>query len=287
MSDINTASNKEKPGLDTYHSGWVSYFLAIHVVGAVGMVYGVFGAAWATIVFTIVYYFLCHLAITIGAHRLCAHRTFRTTKPFQYVLVLLFSGVMQGPITWWAGKHRLHHEKSDVRGEDPHTPEDGFLHAHIFWQLKRRGLAPPPTRHVLAFGRPEFSPAMWQTRRYMVLGILMAFVVPTAFCALWSDWLGGLLVGGFARLLFQYHLTWIVNSIGHTWGEHHGGGSTNQRGLLGQFLAIMTVGESNHASHHDAPLSYRIGRDPGQIDPGARVLEILAWLGIVSELKTK
>lgn len=275
--------------LDEYHWGWVMYFLLVHILGITGVIYAFVYASWPTIIFALGYYFLCHLAITIGGHRLYAHRSFKTFKVVQYVLVLLFSGVMQGPVTWWAGKHRLHHEKSDIPGEDPHTPKDGFLHAHGLWVMKKRGLTVPPDKHLLAFYRPnsEFGPAKWQADHHLVLGIVMAFLLPLAICSLWGDSLGGILVGGFARLLFQYHFTWIVNSIGHYHGETEGHGSaTNQRGIWGVFLAIMTVGESNHAGHHSAPAHYRIGRKGGLIDPGAWIIELLSRWKIVWDLKT-
>lgn len=272
--------------IDGYHWGWVTYFSVIHVVALGALLYVPF-AAWQTIVFAIVYYFLCHLSITIGAHRLYAHRSFRVVPWLHYLLVLLFSGVMQGPITWWAGKHRLHHEKSDVAGEDPHTPQDGFWHAHMLWLVKRRGLLGPPDKHVLAFRKPAFAPGRLQARYYLQLGIIMAFVLPTLCGALWGDALGGLLIGGFLRLFFQYHFTWVVNSVGHTWGEHVGGSATNQRGPLGSILAVLTVGESNHGAHHQHAGSYRIGRDPGQVDPGAWILERMAALGVVTDLKDR
>src|SRR5271156_3085293 len=33
----------------------------------------------------------------------------------------------------WLSIHRLHHHKTDVPGEDPHSPRDGRWWSHILW----------------------------------------------------------------------------------------------------------------------------------------------------------
>lgn len=295
----NTASTpSEVSPKSGYHYGWVMYFIIIHVVSVYGVYYTP-TAAWQTNVFSVSYYFYGHLSITILAHRYYAHKTFQFVAVWlHYVFLFGFCAVVQGPILWWAGKHMAHHTFADQPGRDPHTPNDGFWWAHMGWLLSHQGLSAP--RQVTTFlpregnkekpGDPKmrFAPGRWQSAsptRAFFLGVFAAFVVPTLICSLWGDPLGGLLVGGFARLLFQYHFTWIVNSLGHYWGEREGGSSTNQVGVFGKVLAVMTVGESNHAGHHSEALHYRIGRKPGQIDPGAWVIERLAWLGLVSDLK--
>ncbi len=275
-----------------YHGGWVTYFVVIHLLGLTGLGYLISHAAWISTwgiaAFAVVYYFLCHLAITIEAHRYYAHRSFEAPAWFHYVMVCLFSGVMQGPIIWWAGKHLHHHAESDKPGADPHTPRDGFWHAHCLWLMKHRGLAMPPPRYQAAFRRDQFAPGRWQSTYYWPLSLLMAFGVPTAVGLLVGDPLGGFLIGGCLRLVVQYHCTWVVNSLGHYWGEReHESSATNQIGVFGKVLAVLTVGESNHSGHHGQPGSYRIGRAPGQWDPGARVLEWLAHLGVCRQLNTR
>lgn len=278
---------------DRYHRGWVTYFVGIHLLGLAGLGYVVatagYWSTWAIAAFAVAYYFLCHLAITIEAHRYFAHRSFQAPSWFHYLMVILFAGVMQGPIIWWAGKHLLHHSKSDRPGEDPHTPLDGFWHAHCLWLMKERGLTQLPTKPMLAFRRPQFAAGAWQAKYHWPLGLTMAFVVPTLVGWLCGDVLGGFLIAGCLRLVFQYHLTWVVNSVGHYWGEssEKGGSATNQTGWWGKMLAVLTVGESNHAGHHDQPSSYRIGRGIDQWDPGAWVIERLAQLGVCYDLKSR
>ena len=75
--------------------------------------------------------------LTAGYHRYFCHRTFRTTRTFQFVLAWLGASAAQmGPL-WWAGHHRSHHRHSDT-GDDVHSPSaQGFLTAHFGWILSR------------------------------------------------------------------------------------------------------------------------------------------------------
>jgi stearoyl-CoA desaturase (delta-9 desaturase) len=286
-----SAQNTTLP--DHYHWGWVTFYVLLHLLGLAGLgyvfTYAGYGTTWAIIAFTVVYYFLCHLSITIGAHRYYAHRSFEAPMWFHYLVACLFSGTYQGPVLKWSGQHRQHHANSDVRGKDPHTPLDGFWHAHCLWIMKYRGLAMLPARYMASFGRPQFAAGRWQSKYYKELGIVMAFGIPTVFGFMVGDTLGGFLIGVCLRLVVQYHCTWIVNSLGHYWGEREDGrgSATNQTGIFGKVLAVITVGESNHSGHHGQPDSYRIGRRPDQWDPGAWVIEWLARRGVCYNLKLR
>jgi fatty-acid desaturase len=81
---------------DRYHRGWVAYFVTIHLLGLIGLGYSVatagYWSTWVIAAFAVVYYFLCHLAITIEAHRYYAHRSFEAPPWFHYVMVCLFAG---------------------------------------------------------------------------------------------------------------------------------------------------------------------------------------------------
>src|SRR5690349_7619785 len=62
-------------------------------------------------------YFVRMFGITAGFHRYFAHRTYKTSRVFQFVLACLgCSALQKGPL-WWAGHHRHHHRYSD-------TPQD-------------------------------------------------------------------------------------------------------------------------------------------------------------------
>lgn len=269
-----------------YHFGWVTYFTVIHILGFVGVWYAYQHAATQTIWMAVVYFFAVHLSITIGAHRYYAHRAIYPTRLLRHVLVLLFSGAAQGPIIWWAAKHIKHHFKED-QPEDPHSPlQGGFFHSHMGWVMRRDGLTMPEESYVkrvymICGGRSD--PAHWQLHNYWLTVALMAVGVPVLLGSLWGDPLGGLMVGVFARLVFQYHLTWVINSACHLWGERTGTRSATNIGLL----SILTVGESWHSNHHVNAKDFRLGRKWYEIDPGAFVIRLCFLLGLASRRPPK
>lgn len=266
----------------------VGYFALLHVLGVVGVWYALAFPNQSILISAVAYFFICHLAITVGAHRYFTHGSFEASRVVGYVLAVFFSGVAQGSAKWWAGKHLQHHECEDVSGEDPHTPRDGFFHSHMGWLLRRQGFGAPPAKYTMRFSKPGVQNEVirWHHRHHKWLIILMAFVVPTFIGLLLGDWLGGLLIIGVLRLVVQYHATWIVNSVGHTIGERGDNLATNfGRILYLPITALLTVGEAWHANHHRSSAHWRLGRKWYEFDPGAYLIWILSKFGLVSNLK--
>ena len=77
-------------------------------------------------------FFARMFGITAGYHRYFAHRTFKTSRAFQFFLALLgCTSIQKGPL-WWAAGHRRHHRYADKPG-DMHSPRDGFWYSHQAW----------------------------------------------------------------------------------------------------------------------------------------------------------
>ena len=73
--------------------------------------------------------------ITAGYHRYFAHRSYKTSRAFQFVLAWLGCSAMQKGPLWWAAHHRHHHRFSDT-DDDPHSPiAKSIWHAHVGWVL--------------------------------------------------------------------------------------------------------------------------------------------------------
>ena len=64
--------------------------------------------------------------ITAGYHRYFSHRSYRTSRWFQFVLAWIGCSAMQKGPLWWAAHHRHHHRYSD-REEDLHSPKQQRL----------------------------------------------------------------------------------------------------------------------------------------------------------------
>ncbi|MFN9571049.1 MAG: fatty acid desaturase, partial [Cyanobacteriota bacterium] len=98
---------------------------------------GVFwtGISWDAVLVCLASYVIRMFGVTAVYHRYFSHRTFRTSRFFQFLLALLATSSAQlGPL-WWAATHRHHHATADP-GIDPHSPRHhGVWGAHMGWVL--------------------------------------------------------------------------------------------------------------------------------------------------------
>ena len=71
--------------------------------------------------------YLVHMiGITVGYHRYFAHRSFKTSRAFQFVLACLGCTALQKGPLWWSAHHRHHHRHSDT-DQDVHSPVSAGL----------------------------------------------------------------------------------------------------------------------------------------------------------------
>ena len=92
---------------------------------------------WKGLVLSLVMYFAMMAVVTIGYHRYFSHRSFKTSRAFQFVLALVCQMSAQKGVLWWAAHHRHHHKYSD-KEEDLHSPTlRGFWWSHVGWILAR------------------------------------------------------------------------------------------------------------------------------------------------------
>jgi len=224
--------------------------------------------------------------LTAGYHRYFAHRSFRASRAVQLGFALLGASAAQmGPL-WWAGHHRRHHRLSDRDG-DPHSPVAGSLAwAHMGWLLCRRHVR-APIEEMSDFARvPELR---WLERWHAIAPMALA-----AGCFALGAWLERarpelgtsgpqmLAVGFLASTLALYHVTYLVNSLGHRVGAQRfetGDGSRNNA-----LLALVSLGDGWHNNHHRFPKSARHGFHWWELDPTWLGLRALAALGLVSDL---
>jgi stearoyl-CoA desaturase (delta-9 desaturase) len=188
---------------------------------------------------------------------------------------------------WWVAIHRRHHAYTDREG-DPHSPHwpyagaRGLWHAHVGWLFR-------PMHTGMSISAGEMRD-LWKTprtvavhRSYLVWGAL-GLALPTAIGFLDGDWLGGLVWGGFARLLVVSHAVWAVNSLGHARGQP-ARLARSGRARNNHWLILPTLGGGLHANHHDAPRAYTTRTGRGQVDPGGALIVVLARLGLVKNIK--
>lgn len=210
--------------------------------------------------------------VTAGYHRYFSHRAFRTSRAFQLVLALGAQCTIQKGVLWWAGHHRDHHRFSDQQ-PDVHSPLRGLLWSHVGWFLSTRYEAAPLERVKDLARFPELR---WLDRWHWVPPLLLGAAI--ASLGGWSL-VGAWLVG----LFFLHHVTFTINSLAHLWGTRpYPTGDDSRNNAL---LALLTFGEGWHNNHHWSPSSARQGFLWWQLDVTWLLLRLLAWLGIVWDVR--
>ena len=243
---------------------------------------------WNDAVVFLVTYLLVGVGVTVGFHRLFTHRSFKTGPSVRAVFAILGSAAAEGAVIEWVSTHRQHHRFSDAEG-DPHSPHVG--HRSGFWGAVR-GLFHAHVGWV--FGEPERAdenryakdlladPVVTFVNRTFFLWVLVGLAFPFWLgYAITGDWAGaltGLLWGGAVRIFVLHHATFSINSLCHFFGRKQFETGDESRDLA--WLAIPTLGEAWHNSHHAFPTSARHGLKRWQIDPSAGLIWVLEKLGL-------
>ena len=231
------------------------------------------GAPLEAVALCAVTYFVRVFGITGGYHRYFAHKSYKTSRAFQFVLAFLgASATQKGPL-WWCGTHRRHHRYTDVEG-DPHSPKDGFWYSHQGWIFDARW-GGTPTSAIRDFARyPEL---IWLNKWHFVPPIVLA-----TLCWLLAGLAG--LVWGFAiSTTLLWHATYSVNSFAHIFGTRRY--ETNDTSKNNWWVALLTLGEGWHNNHHHYQASARSGFMWWEIDVTYYVLRGLAAVGLVWDLR--
>jgi stearoyl-CoA desaturase (delta-9 desaturase) len=211
--------------------------------------------------------------ITGGYHRYFAHKAFKTSRPFQFVLALLGATATQKGPLWWAGLHRRHHAYTDRAG-DVHSPKEGFWYAHQGWIFDPRWTA-TPEEQIRDFSR--FPELVWLNRYHVVPPLLLAL----ACFAIGG--LSGVIWGYSISTTILWHSTYSVNSLAHRWGtRRYDTPDTSRNNLL---ISLLTFGEGWHNNHHHYMASARQGFFWWEIDVTYYLLRGLAAVGVVWDLR--
>ncbi len=230
---------------------------------------------------------LTMLGITVGYHRLLAHRAFRVGPAASSLLMMLGAMAAQGPPIHWVSNHRRHHQFSDENGDihSPHAPAAGLLglwHAHIGWMFT----ADPtnPARYSRDLLR---DPVLRAVNRLYPLIVALGLLLPALIGFFVDGGLvgagRGLLWGGLVRIFTVHHATWSINSITHLLGRRPY--TTSDRSTNVAWLALPSAGESWHNAHHAFPSSARFGLRWWQVDLGWWLISALRATGLASEVK--
>jgi stearoyl-CoA desaturase (delta-9 desaturase) len=245
-------------------------FILIHLCAL-----GAFWTGFTTeaVVCCIVLYVVRIFAVTGGYHRYFAHRTYKTSRVFQFILAFLAQSTAQKGALWWAAHHRSHHLLSDQPG-DLHSPvQDGFWYSHFGWLFNN-------TSDTDYSRIPDLNryPELRFLNRYHLLPPI-ALGVGTFLLFGWS----GLCVGFFLSTVLTWHATFTINSLSHVFGKRRF--STTDDSRNNWLLAIVTFGEGWHNNHHRFSSSARQGFYWYEYDITYYILKALSVFGIVWDLR--
>ena len=252
---------------------WLSSipFWGCHVVAAVGLVY--WGWSWVGFGVALIFYYLRMFGITAGYHRYFAHRSYKTSRFFQFLLALLGTLAVQKGVLWWAAHHRRHHRTLIRKRISIHLCK-GVWWSHLGWIMTTRYEATDWSRIK------DFS-------KYAELRFLNRFEFPVVIAFAVSLFLVGglpLIFWGFVvSTVLLWHGTFCINSLAHLMGRRPYPTKDGSRNSM--FLALITMGEGWHNNHHHYQYSARQGFLWWQIDMSYYILKLLSFVGVVWDLK--
>ncbi|MFK8053558.1 MAG: acyl-CoA desaturase [Woeseiaceae bacterium] len=225
--------------------------------------------------------------ITAGYHRMLAHRSFKASRPVQFVLTLFGSLAVQGGPLWWVAHHRTHHRYTETP-KDIHSPKtQGLWNAHIGWMMQSESFLEngANARDLHRFPELKFLQRNYaaiilvEIAALFLLGWLLNYFNP----ALGTSGLQILVWGFFISTVALWHATFMVNSVCHRWGSqpYDADDDSTNNWLVG----ILAIGEGWHNNHHKYPYSARHGLAWWQFDFTWIVLRAMSLVGLISELR--
>ncbi|GHO86016.1 stearoyl-CoA 9-desaturase [Dictyobacter formicarum] len=223
------------------------------------------------IVMLLIMYICITFGVTAGFHRMLTHRSFRAHPVIKFLLLVFGSMSLEGPALEWAATHVKHHAQSDKEG-DPHSPTEGFIHAHLGWLFKDR-MADP---NVYCRNLVNDRMVVFVSRTFL-LWVVLSLLIPFAV----GGW-HGLLWAGLVRIFIVHHVTWSVNSICHTFGKREF--ETTDKSRNEWIVGLLAFGEGWHNNHHAFPRSAFHGLHWWQVDFSAYLIRILEKVGLVKDV---
>src|SRR5579864_6658743 len=279
------AAERQKPMRHTLtHYAYRAVVLLVVVVPllATGLAIGLLwqrAVQWRDLVLLGTMYFFVAIGVTVGYHRMLTHRSFVPHPAVKFVLLVLGSMALEGDAIRWTATHTKHHALADRPG-DPHSPLDGFFHAHLGWIFAEPDADPKVyCRHLLRDRMVVF------VSRTHLLWVALALAIPAAIGGALGGWLGaltGLLWGGLVRQFLTHHVTWSVNSICHTFGKR--AFETNDASRNEWIVGLLAFGEGWHNNHHAFPRSAFHGLRWWQFDLSGLLIRLLERLGLAHDV---
>jgi len=185
----------------------------------------------------------------------------------------------------------MHHNHADEQ-PDPHSPLVTLFWGHMGWlfventELNKmptlekycRELVQQPYYRWLE-SRVNFAAVLLlQGALITCLGALYGAVRYGSDAAIMQCAAQWLYWGVFVRIIYTWHVTWSVNSIGHAFGYRNYETLDNSRNNW--FIVLITNGEGWHNNHHADPRSALQGHQWWELDLTYATIRLWEKLGL-------
>ncbi|CAJ0578820.1 unnamed protein product, partial [Mesorhabditis spiculigera] len=280
-----SASNRFRRRAPRWVARNVLMFGILHAMALYGLYHAVFYAKWYTLAFGFATWIGSVLGVTVGAHRLWSHRSYKATFAYRAMLMVLQTISGQNSIYEWVRDHRCHHKWTDTDA-DPHNASRGLFFSHMGWLLQKKHEAVIQKGSQIDMSDLLHDPVVvFQKKYYFPLYIIFCFLLPSAIPVyFWGESaLVSYFVAGILRYVLSLHETWTINSLAHTHG--HKPYDARIRATDHHLMAMLTVGEGGHNYHHTFPSDYRTSEFTYCLNLGKLLIDLGAHFGQVQDRK--
>lgn len=245
------------------------------------------GVSTVALITAVTLYVCRGMGVTVGFHRLLAHRSFKTSRFIQFMLALAGSLAVQGGPLWWVAHHRAHHAETDSEA-DIHSPvTHGMWQAHMGWMMTDEAFSEKGSnsRDLHKFPEIKFLQRnyIWILVGQMLATFAFGAVLNVLYPQLGTSGLQMLVWGFFISTVFTWHVTFMVNSVCHRWGAQPY--ETDDASTNNVLVGVLAFGEGWHNNHHFYPNSARHGLRWWQLDVSWMLIRSLMFLGLVTDAK--
>jgi stearoyl-CoA desaturase (delta-9 desaturase) len=272
---------------------YVATVVLIHVAALAALVPWLF--SWTGVALAVLGVPFYGMGITLGYHRLLAHRSLSLPKWLEHGFALFAQCSLQDTPAKWVTVHRMHHAFSDEQ-PDPHSPLVNFFWSHFEWLFYHNtatrtiGALQKYAHDILEdpfYMRLEKSyigPAIYLAHllMYSIVGAIVGWTTTgTAIGALQFS-LSLFVWGGLVRTVLGWHVTWSVNSLTHLFGYRNY--ETNESSKNNWFVGVVALGEGWHNNHHHAPAAASVWVRWWEFDLTYCLIYLLARLGLATKV---
>lgn len=232
-----------------------------HIIGVPAIIYAIYMGWWGYLATGwLTYWVIGTLGINVAFHRLISHRSYKTSKFWEYLFAFIGIYTTVGSPLAWVALHREHHKHAETE-KDPHSPYViGWWRAWFgWWNIQRIN-----PRTIKDIRKEKFYTI---THKYYT-HILVASII---IMALFDPWLVAYLWA--VPALLCLHSTSAIIVIAHFHGYKTYKIKDESRNSW--IASLATLGEGWHNNHHAHPGRWKQGEKWWEFDVPAMIIRMI------------